>query len=330
MAATWRRRILRSLLIAAGVLLVIAIAGAIYQSVTTRRALARFPPPGRLIDVGGRRLHLLCIGEGAPTVIFEPSGLGGALSAERARTALAATTRVCSYDRMGTGWSEPGPAVITIGALADDLHRLIDGAGLQPPFIIVPASVGGLTAELFTRRHPERVAGIVFLDAASSEALDRAVDMATSTRVAAVCLLPTAARVGLLRLIDPLGLRQDPSPGSERGRALIYRAEPMSTFCGLARGVDASVAEFRPAPPLPPALPMIVLTAETNNGLVPPMLTSLVGADITPARRVAHQRLAARSSRGVWQIVPKSDHLIGSSQPDAVVTAVLEIIRANR
>jgi hypothetical protein len=108
-----KRRLLRWLLPGLAALFVAAAMGAIYQSVAVRRALARHPPPGQLVDVGGRRLHLLCIGDGAPTVIFEPSGFGSSLSSSAARQEVSAVTRVCSYDRMGMAWSDSGPAVIT-------------------------------------------------------------------------------------------------------------------------------------------------------------------------------------------------------------------------
>jgi pimeloyl-ACP methyl ester carboxylesterase len=171
MARLWWHRTRRVLLIAAGALVALLAAGALYQSVSIRRESGRFPPPGRLVDVGGRRLHLLCIGEGQPTVVFEPSGFGNALSSSKARAEVAAVTRVCSYDRMGTGWSDPGPATISVGILADDLDRLLTQAGMPAPYVLVPSSIGGLTVELFARRHPERVAGLVYADGATSGAL---------------------------------------------------------------------------------------------------------------------------------------------------------------
>jgi pimeloyl-ACP methyl ester carboxylesterase len=122
---------------------------------------------------------------------------------------------------MGMGWSDPGPAIISVGALADDLERLVDRAGLQKPCVLVSASIGGLTAELFARRHPDQVAGLVFADAADSVVLERFASRVTSTLTEEVCLAKVAARLGLLRLIDPLGLRsldrQQPAPyGGER------------------------------------------------------------------------------------------------------------------
>ena len=318
-------QITRSYLVAAA-LLVIAATGALYQSISVRREAARFPPPGRLVDVGGRRLHLLCIGQGEPTVIFEPSGLGGAVSAERARTEIAATTRVCSYDRMGMGWSDPGPAVISIGMFADDLERLTDRAGLRPPYVLVPASMGGLVAELFTRRHPAQVAGLVFADAADSATLERIAHRATWTLTQASCLPKIAARFGLLRLVDPLGLRRQAPDDAERVIARIYRVEPMATFCGMVRGLPDTLQELRAAPPFPSGVPLTVLTAESTRGLLPPGYES-AGRELARDWRELQHQLSRRSSRGTWRIVSGSDHLMGNSQPHAVASAVLEMLQ---
>src|SRR5689334_15615177 len=98
----------RILLIALAAACVLAALGAIYQTVSEYRESKRFLPPGRLIPVDAstakRRLHLVCIGEGEPTVIFEPAGFSNATSFGAAREELSRSTRVCSYDRMGTGW----------------------------------------------------------------------------------------------------------------------------------------------------------------------------------------------------------------------------------
>ena len=141
-------------------------------------------------------------------MIFEPSGFGNALSAWIARQQISAYTRVCSYDRVGTGWSDPGPATISAGVLTDDLERLLDRAGIPSPYLLVPSSIGGLTAELFVRRHPDRVMGAVFLDTATSDLLERALPRINWPTTQGACLGTLAARLGVLRLFDPFDFRQ--------------------------------------------------------------------------------------------------------------------------
>ena len=319
------------LLIVVTTLVALPLIGALYQTVSVRRESRRFPPPGRLIDVAApgdgaaRRLHLICIGEGEPTVIFEPSGFGGALSSSAARAEVGAHTRVCSYDRMGAGWSDPGPSVITAGLLADDLERLTVHAGLHPPFIIVPASIGGLTAELFARRHPDRVAGLVFIDAANSAIIERFHDKVTRIQVESACLGKTAARLGVLRLLDPFGLRNLPSDDAAQAIARLYRVEPMATLCGLLRGHRTTDEELAAAPPLAPDVPLVVLVHERPGRLFPPGFAAQVQL-VVPEWLSLQQRFAQRSRRGTWRVVPGSDHLIASSQPHAVAAAVIEMV----
>lgn len=306
--------------------IVVAIAGLFYEAIADGRAAREFTPPGTLVDIGGRRLHLLCIGDGEPTVIFEPSGWGTALSSARARERIAARTRVCSYDRRGLGWSDPGAARASIGDLVNDLAVLQDRAPLQGPHVIVASSIGGLTAELFARQFPERVAGLVFLDAANSLTLSWREMVSPWVRRAA-CGSAVAAQFGVIRLVDPFGLAAEPSDEGRRNAALTYNTRPWAQLCAMARGLDETVRAFSDAPPLSGALPVTVLTASSGAGLVPPGVDWFVDVErIRAALRDSHQRLATQSARGRWAMVPDSTHLIGSSQPDAVAEAVLEML----
>lgn len=122
-------------------------------------------PPGRLVDVGTHRLHLFCLGSGAVTVVLE-AGLGGfSLEWLKIQSDLAAETRVCSYDRAGYGWSEAGPPPRTSARIVDELARLLERAGESPPYLLVGHSFGGYTMQLYTKRHPGHVAGLVLVDA---------------------------------------------------------------------------------------------------------------------------------------------------------------------
>jgi len=321
----------RLLLLALLTLAALPITGALYQILSVRSEARQFPPPGKLIDIAApgegapRRLHFVCLGQGEPTVIFEASGFSGALSSTAAREEVSTHTRVCSYDRMGMGWSDPGPGVISAGLLAGDFERLTIRAELRPPFILVPASIGGLTTELFTRRHPDRVAGLVFVDAGNSAILDRFASQLTRMQVEAACLGKTAARLGILRLLDPFGLRKDPSEDAARTISRLYRVEPMSTLCGLVRGLESTRQELSSAPPLAPDIPLVVLVHEKPDHLFPP---GFAAEAPTLAREwlSLQQSFAQRSSRGTWRVVPGSDHLIGNTRPHAVASAVLEVL----
>ena len=313
-------------------LIVLFIAGAVYQWLNVRAEAGRYPPPGTLVDIGGRRLHLVCIGElrpGEPTVIFESSGFGGALSSEKARKEVAARTRVCSYDRAGTGWSDPGPATMPTSVLVDDLERVLARAAIPPPYVLVSSSIGGLTTELFARRHGDRVAGLVFLDAANSDTLDRAAWLVTAINIDVVCSARWAARFGVLRLVDPFHFRgQLPAEDASRSIAQLYTVDRMAALCGVARGLPTATQELKGAPTLASDVPLTVLTAESSEGLLPPGLAGFrAKADALRGDWLAsQQQFARRSTRGTWRVVPGSGHLIASSQPHVVTEAVFDVL----
>jgi len=317
--------------IAGAVLVVVfataGVAGWWYERQAEAADARRFPPPGRFIDAGARRLHVVCIGGGSPVVVFEPPGFGNALSFSEAREMLARRMRVCSYDRAGAGWSDAGPDPLSIGTLADDALRVIDTVSPGARAVVVASSVGGFTAELLARRHPERVAALVFLDAGSSGVLANAEPLVPWTKLRLACAVaPAIARLGVIRLADPFAIEPSKSETRARSAAVTYRPGVWDTLCAIVRGFPQSRDDFARAPPLRADIPLVVLSAESRRGLAPPFLDSAV-ADLQPLMQKAHRSLAEGSSRGTWRIVPGSDHLIAGSQPQAVIDAVYDAIR---
>jgi protein-S-isoprenylcysteine O-methyltransferase Ste14/pimeloyl-ACP methyl ester carboxylesterase len=303
------------------------IGGLLYEAVAEARAARQFAPPGVLVDVGGRRLHVLCVGEGTPTVIFEASGWGNALSSPAVRERLARRTTVCSYDRRGAGWSDPADGLATAGALANDLGVLQDRAALRWPFVIVASSIGGLTAEMFARFYPERAAGLVFVDAASSLSLPMLASR-SGTVTFALCSASALAEFGVLRLLDPFGLGSD-TESARRSAALTYSGPSASTLCSMGRGFAPSMEEFGQARPLGRGLPITVLSASSADDLLPPGAARFVDvAALKSEFERTHQLLAEQSDRGAWRRVPDSTHLIGESQPDEVADAVFDLLDA--
>ena len=121
-----------------------------------------YPPPGRLIDIGRRKLHLYCTGKGTPTVILMAGG--GAFSIDWAlvQPKVAESTRVCSYDRAGLGWSGPGPEEDIVEETVSDLHALLQASGQHGPYVLVGASIAGIYIQAYQRAFPADVAALVF------------------------------------------------------------------------------------------------------------------------------------------------------------------------
>jgi pimeloyl-ACP methyl ester carboxylesterase len=154
--------------LAAEVLLAIVIAGFgfIYENVSAARASRRYPAPGKLVDVGGYRLHLDCAGQGTPTVVLIYGMSGSYLDWFWVQPEIAKFTRVCSYDRPGYGWSELSTKPRLASIAADELHTLLVNAGEKPPFILVGHSLGGFDALMYAHKFAGEVSGMVLIDAA--------------------------------------------------------------------------------------------------------------------------------------------------------------------
>jgi L-ascorbate metabolism protein UlaG (beta-lactamase superfamily)/pimeloyl-ACP methyl ester carboxylesterase len=125
--------------------------------------------PGALVDVGGRKIHMNCTGSGSPTVVIESGSISFAIDWLFVQPEVAKTTRVCSYDRAGSGWSDPSGHPETAEGTTADLHAALSAAGEKPPYVLVAHSIGGLYARAYQLEHPKEVAGIVFVDSAHED-----------------------------------------------------------------------------------------------------------------------------------------------------------------
>jgi pimeloyl-ACP methyl ester carboxylesterase len=131
-----------------------------------------FPPSGRMIDIGGYRLHINCSGgakKGTPTVILLHGLSGYSFDWALVQPEVARFTRVCSYDRAGQAWSDPGPQPRGLKTITTELHTLLQNAGENGPYILVGHSWGGLIPRMYASLYPSEVVGIVFVDSTNEE-----------------------------------------------------------------------------------------------------------------------------------------------------------------
>lgn len=161
-------------------------------------------PLGRLVSVGAHRLHLYCSGQGAPTVVLE-AGIGANhLDWIRVQPEISKTTRVCSYDRAGYGWSEPGPRPRTAEQISGELSLLLRNAKIDGPIILVGHSFGGVLSLYYARRNAEQVVGLVLVDSMHPDQFDRFREAGIE-----VPTEPTSAAVGSSPRMLISGIPQD-------------------------------------------------------------------------------------------------------------------------
>ncbi|WAH40292.1 alpha/beta hydrolase [Alicyclobacillus fastidiosus] len=129
-----------------------------------RSELRHFTPPGQLIDIGSRKMHAIVSGKGSCTVILE-SGMGGcAVEWCLVQPEVSKFATVVSYDRAGFGWSVQGRKTATCRDYNNDLRRMLQSIGLQPPYVLVGHSFGGMNMQLFASEYPNEVSGLILVD----------------------------------------------------------------------------------------------------------------------------------------------------------------------
>jgi pimeloyl-ACP methyl ester carboxylesterase len=309
----------------------------LYQAVASWQDSQNFPASGKLVDVGGYRLHIFCTGQrqsGSPTVVFE-GGLGASsIMWSLVQSGITAHTRACSYDRAGYGWSEPGPQPRTANHIVDELHRLLSGAGEQPPFVLVGHSFGGIIIRLFASKYPAEITGLVLVDARHEDFFQRMppaflqVDEANLQRSR---LLGVITPLGFTRLAGNLGLLDSyeqylaPLPDTARAAAravMIYRPQHWQTSVAEREVIEESFDEVR-ATHLPRDLPLTVLTA--SNGVEAWRSSDKPVDEKTRGLWMGlQQELARLTERSNSILVENSGHYIQLEQPDAVIDAILK------
>jgi pimeloyl-ACP methyl ester carboxylesterase len=214
------------------------------------------------VDVGGRTMHLLCVGPtdtGEPTILLEAGGGGDYLTWGEILAVMQSTHRLCAYDRAGLGRSEaPAEASRTAADQASDLRALLDAAGVSGPFVIGSHSDGATVATLFTQAYPDDVAGLLFVDPRGPRA-------SAGWRDA----LPASSAgepAGVTDFRDSLEtFETDPSLNPEH-------VDIRASFAEAAAAFDASGPLFGDRP-------VVVLSAETTPGLqlgLPPDLATTI------------------------------------------------------
>ena len=292
-----------------GLIPAILIAGVTYQWLATRREIAATPPPGRLVDIGGYRLHLWCSGDGAPAVILD-AGLGGTSAGWGfVQPEVARFTRVCSYDRAGMGYSDPGPSPRTARRIASELAELIARSGIAGPVVLVGESIAGFNVRVFASDHAERAAGLVLVDASHENDVHEVPGMAR--------FVPLLSSIGAFRLLGvSFGQRVESLPPSVQryAQATRFRTAGYRAAANEITHIGETVSEVK----------------TTRRQLTIPVLvvTGARGADENWRR--LQQDEASLSERGCLITAQESGHVIPIDQPAVVVSAIRTVVAIAR
>jgi pimeloyl-ACP methyl ester carboxylesterase len=303
--------------------------GAAYEGIAANRDAAANPPPGRLVDVGGHRLHISCVGTGSPTVLFE-SGLAG-MSADWANVQpqMGSSTRACAYDRAGIAWSDSGFEPRDPRQIARELHALLTNAGESPPYVFVGHSFGGLYVRVFAVTYADEVAGLVLVDASHPDMWQRVPLEVTAAMV------PSPAMRVAYRGLAHLGFTRLTSAFPADCGLAAEQCSQERAWMTSARHTDAYVAEMGAperdaqvrATTTLGATPLVVLTASEHADIFGPVYA----APTEPVWRQMQKELAELSTNSVHYIVDGATH--GSLQTkDAAATsaAIKQVVQTVR
>ena len=303
---TWLGRIVASII-------VLAILGAIYESIAETADAKAYPPPGQLVDVGGHRLHINCTGTGSPTVVIE-AGLGdwstswgGSVQPE-----VAKTTRVCTYDRAGLGWSDAAALPSDAAQFAEELHTLLQNANVPGPYVMVGHSLGGFIVRIFAHDYVSEVAGVVLVDSMNPKQVTESLSSSLARMSSVQAVL---ARFGVGRLLVKLpAIASGAPPNGEAYYPLYIRPQSLQTTAKEYQQLPASAAEAAAVTSFGD-LPLIVLTARLNDN---------------PGWPEWQTELLQLSSKSEHMFAENSGHVIQFDQPDAAISAILKMVELVR
>lgn len=314
-------------------LLLVVAAGAGYERFFMWRAWREFPPPGKLVDIGGRRLQIDCRGRGSPVVVFE-NGLDaiGSLGWSPVHAQVAELTRACAYSRAGTMWSDPRRGASDGIAIADDLHSLLANAGERPPFVLVGFSLGGPYVVIYTARFPLEVAGLVLVDASHPDQFRRFDRISPTFRNSLFSMwdrLEVACGwTGILQVDWRWSFDAPRRPSRDAQAESAFAPHSLVGMFKEEDAVMATLAEAGASHALGDR-PTFVLTS-------PQLLPDDTLRDLKLTKEQARQEHemweqmqddeASWSSRSQHQIVAGSGHNVTFDRPDAIIRAVRSVV----
>ena len=329
-ARVWLKRIgLGGLGLAAAI--VVAASG--YEAFERRQAAFAYPPTGRLVDIGGRRMHIDCRGSGSPTVIFEAGlTLSGSLSWSKVFDPIASFTRACVYDRAGILWSDPKPGPQDAAAISRDLQATLNAAGITGPLVLVAHSIGGPYATVFTHDHGDRVAGLVFVDTSHPDQIARfrrvtGADTHPRTMVPTMKAIAALSWMGAVRLA--VGGKEPPKgpPAIVAETTALSHRSVVGAIAEL-EGFDRTMARAGAVRNLG-SRPLFVLTgiAPYSPEILKEMkLTPQQGVRFQADLKALHDDQASWSTRSWHRVLTDANHYVQIDRPDAVIDATRQVV----
>ena len=282
------------------------------QAVLSHLSLRDNPPPGSLVELNGRKVHVLCAGEGSPTVILEAGLPGSSLTWMSVFSEIAELTRVCAYDRPGYGWSQPTTSPRTAETIVQELRVLLQSTDTQPPYILVGHSFGGLLMQLYATRFPNEFTGMVLVDSSHPDQAHRTLDLQEIDTISFA--MKTLGPIGIVRLLFPVPAGNPESRDvsvREQERELLMTSRTLRTAAREMSGLRESLRQVTDSTVDLGSKPLVVLSE---------------GRRRAESWQALQEDLSRMSTNSEWQVVDGAGHFVQHDQPDVVVGAVRRVI----
>jgi len=322
------------IVLALGITAIGLFVGIVYQTVSQAVDRRKYPPQGQLVDIGGFRLHLNCIGQGTPTVVMDAGGGAPSIAWGLVPSEIAKFTRVCTYDRAGFGWSDPNLRTPRSSQQSvDELHLLLTKAGIIPPYILVGHSLGGVNMRLYASQYPEDVVGLVLVDSSHENQMTSEIWKRTKMLSWLYQVLRVVSQVGVLRLIGEMnllpileGIKQEIQKYPLAVQALFdafksfcYRPDYWATASSELANIKKSFEEVRSVTSLA-SLPLIVLSQGSKD--------SKMSDERFQQWSSLQLNLTKLSSKNQHIIAKNSGHFVQLDQPELVISAIQRLIES--
>jgi pimeloyl-ACP methyl ester carboxylesterase len=309
-------------------ILLLALSGLLYQWTAGIYDRHLSPPPGQLVDVGGFRMHINCVGQGTPVVVMDSGVSDSSLSWYKVQPQISKFTNACTYDRAGLGWSDTSPEPRTSRVLAQELHTLLRNAGISMPLVLVGHSMGGYNVRMYASLYRSDVVGMLLVDSSHPEQSKRlppsnkkSLEEWQRKLQMQQYLMP----FGIPRLIGWCGNGTEPLRAALR--ATQCRVQQPRTTLAETTAFEESAAQVQALGTLGD-LPLIVISEDPDKPI--PGLTLTDSKVSQQAWDQMQEELARLSSNATRLVALGSGHQIQQEKPDMVVAAIKTLVEQYR
>lgn len=318
----------RLLLFGVSAILLLVGSGFTYEWFAAKQALQHYPAPGKMVDIGGFKLHINKIGNGEPTILLEAGSGETSLSWRDIPAQLAEHATVVSYDRAGYAWSEEADEERSGANIVNELHSALEKEDIKGPYLVVGHSLGGMYARLFTQTYPDEVSGLVLIDARpenDERDTKTILEQENFTGNPPASVLKLLKHSGMLRLFQDFmleGLVEE----QDRGQFINVIAKPGYFEAKEEEGVLAYKTEDAIRGQHLGSLPVRIIARGLPQNYAQAGLSADSGRKLEAIWQAGQRDMLNLSTNSKLIIAERSGHMVIHDQPELIVETISSLL----